>query len=140
MISFWHGKTKVWVSIEEQTNMSKKVMPLYTEGMNMLDALADEEVDGYLEENPRLVPLFEVDVEEAVSPYIVQTEDAGEEPNKNAIRELRQAQETWEREMVVSVKNSTTTEKELVLKEGLVLLLGTILRQRRISTMRGVEL
>ena len=38
------------------------------------------------------------------------------------------------------VRNSTKTEKELVLKEGLVLLLGTILRQRRISTMRGVEL
>ena len=32
------------------------------------------------------------------------------------------------------VRNSTKTEKELVLKEGLVL------RQRRISTMRGVEL
>ena len=39
-----------------------------------------------------------------------------------------------------SVRNSTKTEKELVLKEGLVLLLGTVLRQRRISTMRGVEL
>ena len=40
----------------------------------------------------------------------------------------------------ISVRNSTKTEKELVLKEGLVLLLGTVLRQRRISTMRGVEL
>ena len=38
------------------------------------------------------------------------------------------------------VRNSTKTEKELVLKQGLVLLLGTVLRQRRISTMRGVEL
>ena len=80
----------------------KDVTQLYAESMIVLEELADEEVDGYLEENPRLVPLFEVDVEEAVSPYIVQTEDAGEEPNKNAIRELRQAQETWEREMVVS--------------------------------------
>ena len=40
----------------------------------------------------------------------------------------------------ITVRNSTKTEKELVLKEGLVLLLGTVLRQRRISTMRGVEL
>ena len=38
------------------------------------------------------------------------------------------------------VRNSIKAEKELVLKEGLVLLLGTVLRQRRISTMRGVEL
>ena len=42
--------------------------------------------------------------------------------------------------VVVFVRNSTKTEKELVLKEGLVLLLGTVLRLRRISTMRGVEL
>ena len=40
----------------------------------------------------------------------------------------------------VGVKNSIKAEKELVLKEGLVLLLGIVLRQRRISTMRGVEL
>ena len=40
----------------------------------------------------------------------------------------------------IGVRNSTKTEKELVLKEGLVLLLGTVLRQRRISTIRGVEL
>ena len=38
------------------------------------------------------------------------------------------------------VRNSIKAEKELVLKEGLVLLLGTVLRQRRISTIRGVEL
>ena len=51
----------------------------------MLAGLADEEVDRYLEENPRIVPLFEVDVAEAVSPYIVQTEEAGEEPDKDAL-------------------------------------------------------
>ena len=45
-----------------------------------------------------------------------------------------------EEKSVQTVRNSTKTEKELVLKEGLVLLLGTVLRQRRISTMRGVEL
>ena len=56
--------------------------------MIVLEELADEEVDGYLEENPRLVPLFEVYVAEVVSPYIVQTEDVGEEPDKDAIREL----------------------------------------------------
>ena len=59
--------------------------------MIVLEELADEEVDGYLEENPRLVPLFEVYVAEVVSPYIVQTEDVGEEPDKDTILELRQA-------------------------------------------------
>ena len=69
--------------------------PLYAESLNMLEGLADEEVDRYLEENPKLVPLFEVDVAEAVSPYILQTDDAGEEPDKDAIRELRQPRELW---------------------------------------------
>ena len=32
----------------------------------MLEGLADEKVDSYLEENPRIVPLFEIDVIEAV--------------------------------------------------------------------------
>ena len=42
--------------------------------------------------------------------------------------------------LLVGVRNSTKTEKGLVLKEGLVLLLGIVLSQRRLSTMRGVEL
>ena len=90
MISFWHGKTKVWVSIEEQTNMSKKVMPLYTEGMNMLDALADEEVDVYLEENPKIVS------------YVTNREEELDEPNREVTWELRQAQETLERDISMS--------------------------------------
>ena len=31
------------------------------EGVHMLDELADEEVDHFLKERPRIVPLFEVD-------------------------------------------------------------------------------
>ena len=57
----------------------------------MLEGLANEEVDRYLDENPKIVLLFEVDVAEAVSPYIVQLEDAREEPDRDTIRELRQA-------------------------------------------------
>ena len=36
----------------------------------MLDGLADEEVDRYLEEHPKIVPLFEVGIIEAVIPYV----------------------------------------------------------------------
>ena len=68
----------------------------------MLEGLADEEVDRYLDENPKIVPLFEVDVAKAVSPYILHPDDASEEPDRDAIRELRQAQEALEREMAVS--------------------------------------
>ena len=90
-ITFRRGKTKVRVPTQPQAGPGKDVTPLYAESVNMLAGLADEEVDRYLEENPRIVPLFEVDVAEAVSPYMVQTKEAGEEPDKDAIRELRQA-------------------------------------------------
>ena len=45
---------------------------MYAESVNMLEGVADKEVDHYLKENPRIVPLFEVDIAEVISPYIVQ--------------------------------------------------------------------
>ena len=62
---------------------------MYVESINMLDRLADEEVDQYLEEHPKIVPLFEVDIAEAVMPYVLHREDEFDEPNWEAIRELR---------------------------------------------------
>ena len=55
-------------------------------------------------------------------------------------RRVKGKEEGEKGKSVQTVRNSSKTEKGLVLKEGLVLLLGTVLRQRRISTMRGVEL
>ena len=68
----------------------------------MFEGLANDEVDRYLDEHPKIVPLFEVDVAEAVTPYIVHSNEGFDEPDREAIRELRQAQESLEREMVVS--------------------------------------
>ena len=58
----------------------------------MLDGLADEEVDRYLEEHPKIVPLFEVDITETVIPYVSNQGKESDEPDQEAIRELRQAQ------------------------------------------------
>ena len=114
-ITFRRGKTKVRVPTQPRAGPSKEVTPLYAESVNMLEGLADEEVDRYLEENPKIVPLFEVDVADAVSPYIVHPDDASEEPDQDAIRDLRQAQEALEREMAVSqrVKASQLEEVNL---------------------------
>ena len=57
----------------------------------MLDGLVDEEVDHYLEEHPKIMPLFVVDVAEAVTPYVTHREDEFNEPDRKAIRELPQA-------------------------------------------------
>ena len=55
----------------------------------MLEGLADEEIDRYMEEHPRIVQLFEVDITTTVEPYITMLKPA--EPDEAAIRELRQA-------------------------------------------------
>ena len=65
---------------------SKELTSLYTESVNMLEGLADEEDDQYLKENPKIVSLLKIDVVEADSPYIAQPEDAKEEPDKDVIR------------------------------------------------------
>ena len=48
MISFPRGKTKVRILIEEHLTTPHNTMPLYVEGVHMLDGLADEEVDDFL--------------------------------------------------------------------------------------------
>ena len=53
----------------------------------MLEGLPDEEVDQYLEEHPKIVPLFEVDITTVVRPYITSPES--DELDQEAIRELR---------------------------------------------------
>ena len=44
-------------------------MPLYAEEINMLEGLQDIELEPYLNENLRIIPLFEIDVLEAASEY-----------------------------------------------------------------------
>ena len=46
---------------------TKEITPLYAEGVNMLDGLADDKVNCYLEENPRIVSLFRIDIVEIVT-------------------------------------------------------------------------
>ena len=43
--------------------------PIYAEDINMLEGVDDTELEAYLEEHPRIIPLFEIDVIEAVPDY-----------------------------------------------------------------------
>ena len=68
----------------------------------MLDGLADEEIDQHLEEHPKIVLLFDVNVAEVIKPYVTHWEEEFDVPDQEAIREFQQAQEALEREMAVS--------------------------------------
>ena len=77
-------------------------MSLYAEGINMLKELEDEEVDQYLEEHPKIVSLFEVDIADTVPPYVTSREEEVVELDNEVIRELRQVREELEREFSMS--------------------------------------
>ena len=119
IITFRRSKAKVRVPTQPRSTTDKERTPLYAECVNMFEGLAEEEVDQYLQENAKIVPLFEINVAKAVSPYIVQMDEVDEELDKEAIRELRQAQEALEKEMTVSqrVKASQLEEVNLGTEE-----------------------
>ena len=63
----------------------------------MLDRLAEEEMDHFLEEHPTIIPLFEIDVISAIGSPSVEdvTEDSfpQDEPDPTTIAELRHARD-----------------------------------------------
>ena len=85
----------------------------------MLDGLAEEEVDHFLEEHPTIIPLFEIDVISAIGspPAEDVTEDSlpQDEPDPTTIVELRHALDAFERELAISqgVKASTVESLNL---------------------------
>ena len=72
----------------------------------MLHGLADDKVDQYLDENPKLVPLFKIDVIGAVNPYVstrdIETEENLWELDPKPVEELHHAREALEQETVIS--------------------------------------
>ena len=82
----------------------KELAPLYAEEVHVLERLEDEEVDRYLEDNLRLIPLFEIDVIGTADAYVKPREAKEEflEPDPKTVTELHRAQEAYEREMEVS--------------------------------------
>ena len=81
----------------------------------MLDGLGYEELDRYLEEHPKIVMLFEVNVVEAVMLYVTSREKDTYELDSEVIQELQQALEALEKERAMSqhVKASTLEDINL---------------------------
>ena len=61
-LSFGRGRAKVRVPMQESAPAPKEISPLYVEEIHMLEELEDEELERYLDKNPCIVPLFEIDV------------------------------------------------------------------------------
>ena len=86
----------------------------------MLDGLADDEVEDFLDDHPTIIPLFEINAILTVEPP--EGEDVTEEtlpqdePDPTTVAELRHARDAFERELAISqqVKASTLETINLV--------------------------
>ena len=91
---------------QEQVATKKKIVWLYAEEINMMEVLADEELDQSLKENSKIVSWFEIDVAGIITLNVAKKEMESKEdlrdPNQSALAELEQAQDTLEWKMQIS--------------------------------------
>ena len=117
MISFRRGKAKVRIITEARTSTPSNNNPLYEGGVHMLDGLANDKINTFLDEHPTIVPLFEIDVLSAIEPYLANTinHEAPHEPDQDSVKELQQARDAVDCELAISqrVKASTLEEVNL---------------------------
>ena len=71
---------------------------LYAKEFHMLEGLNDKELENYLEENPQIVPLFDIDIIEMAgltftTPTTARDEDY--ESDTEALMELHRAQDAF---------------------------------------------
>ena len=105
----------VRVPTQETAAPTKTITLLFPEEINMLEGLEDKELEAYLDENLRIVPLFEIDVLETANEYIPTSASNEDdyEPDPELVLELRKAREAFEREMEISRRVTTSTLEEI---------------------------
>ena len=89
-------------------------MLLYEEEINMLEGSDDTELGAYLDKNPRIIPLFEIDILENTNEYVAAATPNGEyELDPESLLELSKAQEMFGREMEISRQVMTSTVEDI---------------------------
>ena len=81
----------------------------------MVNGLAKEEVDHFLEEHPTIIPLFEIDIIWAIgSPEVATKETLSQtEPDPTIFAELHHACDAFERELAISQRVKASTLESL---------------------------
>ena len=46
---------------------NKQSLPIYAESVNMMERLDEEEENQYFDDNPKIIPLFEIDILQALT-------------------------------------------------------------------------
>ena len=54
---------------------SKQCLPIHAEAVNMIKGLDEVEENLFFNDNPKIIPLFEVDILQALTPYVDSQEE-----------------------------------------------------------------
>jgi hypothetical protein len=69
VLTFRRGGRKIRIRTTKGRTPDKAIAPVYAESVNMLEGLTEEKADTFLQENPTLVPLYEIDIVKEAEPY-----------------------------------------------------------------------
>ena len=116
MLTFRKGKSKIRVSTKEKITTSRQCLPIHAEAVNMMEGLDEIEEKQYFNDNPKIIPLFEVDMVQALSPYVEEQSDMVQ-IDEQSLTEIRLQQEASEKEMLVSQRVQASSLEELNLAE-----------------------
>jgi hypothetical protein len=75
VLTFRKGKTKIRISTQNKVVTNKQSLPIYAESVNMMEGLDEDEENHYFEDNPKIIPLFEIDILQALTPYVDSQEE-----------------------------------------------------------------
>ena len=58
------------MSTQNKITTSKQCLPVHVESINMMEGLYEVKEYQYFDDNPKIIPLFEVDILQALTPYL----------------------------------------------------------------------
>jgi hypothetical protein len=107
VLTFQRGGKKIRLHTTKGRAPEKAMAPVYAKSVNILEGLTEEKADVFLQENPTLVSLYEIDMVKEAGPfqYFADAEAA--------VVKLGKAREALEQELVVSQRVWATELEEL---------------------------
>ena len=81
----------------------------------MLEGVDDTELEAYLDENPQIIPLFEIDVLETATVYVPKSmlQEEAYEPDLKAMLELSRARKAFVKEIKISRRVTASTLEKI---------------------------
>ena len=70
VLTLWKDKSKIRVFTKDKITTSKQCLPIHAEAVNMMEGLDKTEEKHYFNDNQKIIPLFEVDILQALTRYV----------------------------------------------------------------------